>query len=88
MASDPNRSALRQIDRLIQGGSVTGLDEGQLVDRFLADSDVLASGRQWSSDTVRWCWGSVVAGWPILKTLEDTFQATLLILVREGGGRP
>ena len=39
MANDRDGTALRQIDRLFQAGSVTGLDDGQLLDRFVANRD-------------------------------------------------
>ncbi len=82
MASDPKRTALQQIDRLFQTGSVTGLDEGQLLDRFVADRDelafealveshgpmVLGVCRRWLADP---------------HDVNDAFQATFLILVRK-----
>src|SRR5947208_14242678 len=85
MAGDPNRLALRQLDRLIQGGSVTGLDEGQLLERFVADRDesalealvdrhgpmVLGVCRRWLANP---------------HDVEDAFQATFLILVRKARG--
>jgi hypothetical protein len=39
MAGEPNRVALRHIDRLFQAGTLTGLDEGQLLGRFVAHRD-------------------------------------------------
>ena len=60
MASEPNRSTLRQIDRLFQGGTVTGLDQRQL----WGGSCPIAMNRgwrPWSTVTARWCWASVDA---------------------------
>ncbi|MGP0064131.1 MAG: sigma factor [Isosphaeraceae bacterium] len=82
MASDPDRTALRQIDRLFRGGSVTGLDDGQLLDRFAADRDELAL-----EALIAWH-GPMVLGvcrrWLANPhDVEDAFQATFLILVRK-----
>ncbi len=82
MASEPNRSTLRQIDRLFQGGTVTGLDERQLLGRFVSDRD--ESGLEALVDRH----GPMVLG--VCRRLlnnpadvDDAFQATFLILVRK-----
>jgi RNA polymerase sigma factor (sigma-70 family) len=82
MASDPNHTVLRQIDRLFQGGTITSLDEGQLLDRFVADRDeqALETIVEWHGPMVlgvcrRWL------GNP--HDIDDAFQATFLILVRK-----
>jgi RNA polymerase sigma factor (sigma-70 family) len=82
MASDPNRVALKQIDRLFQGGILNGLDDGQLLDRFVADHDELAIEAlvEWQGPMVlgacrRWLANS--------NDVDDAFQATFLILVQK-----
>jgi RNA polymerase sigma factor (sigma-70 family) len=82
MAGEPNRSALGQIDRLFEGGTVTGLDEGQLLDRFVADRDerALEALVQWHGPMVL----GVCRRWLANPhDIDDAFQATFLILVRK-----
>ena len=82
MASDPDRTALRQIDRLFQAGSVTGLDDGQLLDRFVADRDesALEALVEWHGPMVL----GVCRRWLANPhDVDDAFQATFLILVRK-----
>jgi RNA polymerase sigma factor (sigma-70 family) len=82
MASDPSRMVQKRIDRLFEKGSVTGLDESQLLDRFMAERDELALEAlvEWHGPMVlgvcrRWLADS--------HDVEDAFQATFLILVRK-----
>ncbi len=82
MASEPNRATFRQIDRLFQGGTMTGLDEGQLLGRFVSDRDESALEALVDRH------GPMVLG--VCRRLlanpadvDDAFQATFLILVRK-----
>jgi RNA polymerase sigma factor (sigma-70 family) len=82
MANEQNRLPLREISRLFQGGTLTGLDEGQLLERFVAGYDesslealverhgpmVLGVCRRWLADP---------------HDVEDAFQATFLVLIRK-----
>ncbi len=82
MASEPDRTALRQIDRLFQAGIVTGLDDGQLLDRFVADRDesALEALVEWHGPMVL----GVCRRWLANPhDVNDAFQATFLILVRK-----
>src|SRR5208282_2121024 len=77
-------AAFRQIERLFRVGSVSGLNEGQLLERFVKRGDeaafaalmarhgpmVLGVCRQWLRDP---------------NDVEDAFQATFLVLVRKAG---
>jgi RNA polymerase sigma factor (sigma-70 family) len=77
-------AVLRQIHRLLTSGSVAGLSEGQLLERFVARRDevafealvarhgpmVLGVCRRWLRDP---------------NDVEDAFQATFLVLVRKAG---
>jgi RNA polymerase sigma factor (sigma-70 family) len=82
MSSDPGLVAKKQIDRLFEKGSLTGLDESQLLDRFMAERDELALEAllEWHGPMVlgvcrRWLADS--------HDIDDAFQATFLILVRK-----
>ena len=84
MSSDPSRMAKKQIDRLFENGSLTGLGESQLLDRFMAERDELALEAlvEWHGPMVlgvcrRWLADS--------HDIDDAFQATFLILVRKAG---
>jgi RNA polymerase sigma factor (sigma-70 family) len=73
---------VRQIQRLFQGGSVAGLTEGQLLDRFLTTRDEIAFGALVTRH------GPMVLGVcrGVLNDpndVEDAFQATFLILVKK-----
>jgi RNA polymerase sigma factor (sigma-70 family) len=82
MAAEQNRLALWQIDRLFQGGSVTGLDEGQLLERFVADRDesTLEALIDRHGPMVLGVCRRVLAN---PADVDDAFQATFLILVRK-----
>ncbi|HWE40574.1 MAG TPA: sigma-70 family RNA polymerase sigma factor [Isosphaeraceae bacterium] len=83
MASIQRGGVLRQVERLFGDGTVAGLSEGQLLERFLARGDeaafaaivarhgpmVLAVCRRVLNDAA---------------DAEDAFQATFLVLVRRG----
>lgn len=84
MASGARGAAFREIERLYGSGSVSGLNEGQLLDRFVARNDaaafeaivaqhgpmVMTVCRRWLRDP---------------NDVDDAFQATFLILVRKAG---
>jgi RNA polymerase sigma factor (sigma-70 family) len=84
MATGQLGAALRQIERLFTVGSVSGMSEGQLLERFVIRGDeaafaalmarhgpmVLGVCRQWLRDP---------------NDVEDAFQATFLVLVRKAG---
>ncbi len=84
MATGQLGAAIRQIERLFRVGSVSGLNEGQLLERFVKRGDeaafaalmarhgpmVLGVCRQWLRDP---------------NDVEDAFQATFLVLVRKAG---
>jgi DNA-directed RNA polymerase specialized sigma24 family protein len=82
MAIETIGAALRQINRLFSDGVVTGLSDGQLLDRFLAERDGAAfemlmarHGRM----VLSVCRG-------VLRNpadAEDAFQATFLVLVNK-----
>jgi RNA polymerase sigma factor (sigma-70 family) len=82
MSGDRLRPALRQIERLFGSGTVAGLGEGPLLDRFLDGRDEVA----FEALVARH--GPMVLG--VCRRLlrdpdavEDAFQATFLILVRK-----
>jgi RNA polymerase sigma factor (sigma-70 family) len=73
---------LRWVDRLLHQGAVTGLDDGQTLQRLLADRDELAL------ETLVARHGPLVLGVcrRLLKSphdIDDAFQATFLILIRK-----
>ena len=84
MASAHLGSALRQIQRLFEAGTVAGLTDGQLIERYLSTRDegafaalvgrhgpmVLAVCRTVLNDSPE---------------VEDAFQATFLVLIRRAG---
>lgn len=84
MSSGERGPALRQLERLFTAGSVCGMSEGQLLERFVGRRDeaafeallarhgpmVLGVCRQWLRDP---------------HEVEDAFQATFLVLVRKAG---
>src|SRR4051812_39257490 len=83
MASSPGGIVLRQIGRLFGAGTVSGLGEGQLLERSLTGRDEAA----FSALVARH--GPMVLA--VCRRLlddphdaEDAFQATFLILVRKG----
>jgi len=82
MAIETRAAALQQIDRLFAQGSVTGLTDSQLLERFLAQGDTAAFEALVSrhGPTVL----SVCRG--MLRNpedAEDAFQATFLVLVKK-----
>ncbi len=84
MASGQFAAVLRQIDRLFTSGSVTGMSEGQLLERFVARRD----GAAFEAMVARH--GPMVLGVcrRVLRDphdVEDAFQATFLVLVRKAG---
>jgi RNA polymerase sigma factor (sigma-70 family) len=85
MASGHWAVVLHHVQRLFHGGSITGLSEGQLLDRFLATRDEVAFGALVARH------GPMVLG--VCRGLlddphdvEDAFQATFLVLVRKAKG--
>jgi Sigma-70 region 2 len=76
-----SRSVLGELRGLLSAGTLTGLSEGQLLERFIADRDeaafeeliarhgpmVLGICRRWLDDP---------------HDVEDAFQATFLVLMR------
>ena len=84
MTDQGSGNRFRHFAVLFEGGSLTGLGEGQLLERFLAHRDdvafselvarhgpmVLAICRRWLDDP---------------HDVEDAFQATFLVLVRKAG---
>ena len=82
MAAEQKRLALRQIDRLFRGGSVTGLDEGRMLERFLADRDesILEALIDRHGPMVLGVCRRVLAN---PADVGDAFQATFLVLARK-----
>ena len=80
MASD--HEFLRQMDRLFQDGTITGLDEGRLLERFAsgATSRFLAPVVERHGPMVP---GSAEGPFANPHDVEDAFQATFLVLVRK-----
>jgi RNA polymerase sigma factor (sigma-70 family) len=78
------RGALKQIHRLFEAGTVAGLTDGQLIERFLSTRDedafALLVGRH-GPMVVAVC-RTVLNDSP---EVEDAFQATFLILIRRAG---
>jgi RNA polymerase sigma factor (sigma-70 family) len=84
MASRPHGTVLRQIDRLFERGSLSGLTEWQLLDRYASRRDESA----FEALVARH--GPMVLGVcrRVLDdphAVEDAFQATFLVLVRKAG---
>ncbi|HEV3164736.1 MAG TPA: sigma-70 family RNA polymerase sigma factor [Isosphaeraceae bacterium] len=84
MASGQYGSVLRQVHRLFTTGTVVGMSEGQLLDRFVADRDEAAF------EAIVARHGPMVLGLcrQMLRdphAADDAFQATFLILVRKAG---
>jgi len=84
MASGQFAVVYRQIGRLFQSGSVAGLSEGQLLDRYVARRDDAAF------EAIVARHGSMVLGVcrAILhdpNDVDDAFQATFLVLVKKAG---
>ncbi len=84
MAVAPMGAVFRQFSRLFAGGSVSGLTEGQLLDRFVKTRDESA----FTAIVERF--GPMVLG--VCRKLltdpnaaEDAFQATFLVLVKRAG---
>ena len=82
MASGQFAGAYRQIARLFKGGSVSGLSEGQLLDRFVTERDDNAF------EAIVARHGPTVLGVcrAVLNDpndVEDAFQATFLVLVKK-----
>ena len=84
MAIETLGTALQQIDRLFAEGSVTGLSDAQLLERFLAQGDAVAFEVLISRHGPMVL--SVCRG--VLRNpddAEDAFQATFLVLVKKAG---
>jgi RNA polymerase sigma factor (sigma-70 family) len=82
MVSGQWAGVLRQVQRLFQGGSVAGLTEGQLLERFVTTRDEIAFGAivaRHGPMVLGVCRG--VLNDP--RDVEDAFQATFLILVKK-----
>src|SRR5713226_9187319 len=85
MASGRSGIPLRQIQRLFDEGTITGLTDAQLLDRFVARRDEGAFTilvERHGPMVLAVCRG-------VLKDLndaEDAFQATFLVLFRKAGG--
>src|SRR5712672_924967 len=84
MASGARQSVVRRIERLFTSGGVTGLSEGQLLDRFVTRHDESA----FEALVARH--GPMVLG--VCRRLlvsphdaDDAFQSTFLVLVRKAG---
>src|SRR5690242_13726925 len=84
MASVRMGSALRQIHGLFEAGTVAGLSDGQLLERYLArrDESAFAALVMRHGPMVLGVCHAVLRGAP---EAEDAFQATFLILVRKAG---
>jgi RNA polymerase sigma factor (sigma-70 family) len=84
MAGSSLGSAIRQLERLFDAGTVSGLDDAQLLERFVDRHDEIA----FAAIVERH--GPIVLGVcrSILKNaaeVEDAFQATFLVLIRKAG---
>jgi RNA polymerase sigma factor (sigma-70 family) len=82
MASVHLGAALRQIHGLFEAGTVAGLTDGQLLDRYLArrDESAFAALVTRHGPMVLGVCHSVLRGAP---EVEDAFQATFLVLIRK-----
>jgi RNA polymerase sigma factor (sigma-70 family) len=84
MASGSHGAALRQIHRVFDEGTLAGLSEGQLLERFATRMDEAAF------EVILARYGPMVLGvchrfLHHSHDIEDAFQATFLILVRKAG---
>jgi RNA polymerase sigma factor (sigma-70 family) len=84
MAGGPHGAVLKQVARLFHGGTVAGVGEGQLLERFVTRGDEVA----FEALVARH--GPMVLGVcrRVLRDphdVEDAFQATFLILARKAG---
>jgi RNA polymerase sigma factor (sigma-70 family) len=77
-------AALRQIHGLFEAGTVAGLTDGQLLDRYLArrDESAFAALVMRHGPMVLGVCHSILHGAP---EVEDAFQATFLVLIRKAG---
>ena len=89
MASGHPGDAVRQINRLFRDGTSAGLTDGQLLERFATRRPEAAEGRVRGPGASAWADG--LAG--LLERcsrdphdVEDAFQATFLVLVKQGPG--
>src|SRR5438552_1969038 len=85
MASGQSSAIVRQVQRLFGAGSVAGLGEGQLLERFIKNRDESAF------EAIMARHGPMVLGVcrRVLhdpRDAEDAFQVTFLILVKKAGG--
>ena len=82
MASVHVGAALRQIRGLFEGGTVAGLTDGQLLDRYLTrrDESAFAALVMRHGPMVLGVCHAVLRGSP---EVEDAFQATFLVLIRK-----
>ncbi len=84
MASSPFAVACRQVGRLFHQGTLAGLGEGQLLDRFVArrDPDAFEAIVARHGPTVLAACRSLLRD---PNDVDDAFQATFLVLVRKAG---
>jgi RNA polymerase sigma factor (sigma-70 family) len=84
MAFETVGAALRHLNRLLAGGVIAGLSDGQLLERFLSQGDAAAFealvGRH-GPMVLSVCRGILRDS----QDAEDAFQATFLVLVKNGG---
>ena len=85
MAAKLGNAALREIGTLFAVGTIGGLSDGQLIERFLSGPRDQAQAafanlvdRHGASS-----WGSAVVCCPDPNDADDAFQATFLVLVRK-----
>src|SRR5262245_49286728 len=85
MAQAMNTAVVRQLESLFGGGSVAGLSDRQLLERFVSDRDSLAAEAAFAALVARH--GPMVLG--VCRQLlgdhhhaEDAFQAVFLVLAR------
>jgi RNA polymerase sigma factor (sigma-70 family) len=84
MASVHLGAALRQIHGLFEAGTVAGLSDGQLLERYLArrDESAFAALVMRHGPMVLGVCHAILRGAP---EVEDAFQATFLVLIRKAG---
>src|SRR5262245_54418679 len=84
MAHIPLGPALRGIQGLLEAGTVAGLTDGQVLDRYLArrDESAFAALVMRHGPMVLGICHSILRGAP---EVEDAFQATFLVLIRKAG---